>query len=36
MSQIPSYDDMISEMITFIKTNKSMYSQYKPLNFDKK
>ena len=34
--KIPSYDDMISEMITFIKTNKSMYSQYKPLNFDKK
>jgi dTDP-4-dehydrorhamnose reductase len=34
--KIPSYDEMISEMITFIKTNKSMYSQYKPLNFDKK
>lgn len=34
--KIPSYDDMISEMITFIKTNKSMYPQYKSLNFDKK
>ena len=34
--KIPSYDDMISEMITFIKNNKSMYPQYKSLNFDKK
>ena len=34
--KIPSYDDMISEMITFIKTNKTMYPQYKSLNFDKK
>ena len=33
--KIPSYDDMISEMITFIKNNKSMYPQYKSLNFDK-
>lgn len=32
--KIPSYDDMISEMTTFIKDNKSMYPQYKPLNFD--
>jgi dTDP-4-dehydrorhamnose reductase len=32
--KIPSYDDMISEMITFIKDNKSMYPQYKSLNFD--
>jgi dTDP-4-dehydrorhamnose reductase len=34
--KIPSYDDMIYEMISFIKNNKSMYPQYKFLNFDKK
>ena len=32
--KIPSYDDMILEMTTFIKENKSMYPQYKFLNFD--
>lgn len=32
--QIPSYDDMIAEMITFIKDNKLIYPQYKSPNFD--
>ena len=33
---IPSYDKMISDMIKMISNNRSLYSQYEVINFDKK
>jgi hypothetical protein len=33
--KIPSYDDMISDMISLIVNNKPLYSQYKVGSFDK-
>jgi dTDP-4-dehydrorhamnose reductase len=32
---IPSYDKMISDMVETIINNRSLYSQYKAINFDK-
>jgi dTDP-4-dehydrorhamnose reductase len=33
--KIPSYDEMISDMVSLIVNNRSLYSQYKAGNFDK-
>jgi dTDP-4-dehydrorhamnose reductase len=34
--KIPSYDEMISNMVSLIANNRSLYSQYQVRNFDKK
>jgi dTDP-4-dehydrorhamnose reductase len=34
--KIPSYDEMISDMVSLIANNRSLYSQYQVGNFDKK
>ena len=33
--KIPSYDQMISDMVNFIVSNRALYSQYKAVSFDK-
>jgi len=33
--KIPSYDEMISDMVSLIVNNRSLYSQYKAVSFDK-
>ena len=33
--KIPSYDEMISDMVSLILNNRSLYSQYKDLSFEK-